>query len=139
MEHNNAFIGEKKQPTVVQVTDALGPAAHAWQALIDWAQEQGITGQEWSSVSPKYGWALRLKAKKRNIVYLGPCRDCFRASFVLGARAVEAARASELPEPVLQALNEAPCYAEGTGLRLLVQSADDLPAIRKLVEVKLAN
>jgi hypothetical protein len=40
---------------------------------------------------------------------------------------------------VLKLLDEAPRYAEGTGLRLMVKGPKDLAAIRKLALVKLAN
>ena len=106
---------------------------------MDWLATQGVAEQEWKSSSPKYGWSLRLKLKKRTIVYLGPCDGCFRVAFVLGNRAVAAARQSGLPKPVLKLLDEAPRYAEGTGLRLMVKGPKDLAAIRKLALVKLAN
>jgi hypothetical protein len=40
---------------------------------------------------------------------------------------------------VLKLLDEAPHYAEGTGLRLVVKAAKDLAAIQKLALIKLAN
>jgi hypothetical protein len=80
-----------------------------------------------------------MKRKKRTIVYLGPSLGCFQVSFVLGPRAVEAARESELPESVVKAINEAPRYAEGTGVRFVVSSTRDLEPLRTLVHIKLAN
>jgi hypothetical protein len=140
MEASNAFIGQTTQPTTPQITAALGLTVDLWQQLIDWLViDQGIDEQEWKSLSPKYGWSLRMKMKKRTIVYLGPCGDCFRASFVLGDRAVAAARQAALPKSVLSAIDEARRYAEGTGLQLLVHRASELPAIQKLVQIKLAN
>jgi hypothetical protein len=136
----NAFIGITVQPTEMEIYATLGPSATTWKQLVDWlAQEQGVAEQEWKSSSPKYGWSLRLKLKKRTIIYLGPCTGCFRASFVLGDKAVAAARVSSLPKPILKLLDEAPRYAEGTGLRLIVKTERDLPAIRKLALIKLAN
>jgi len=107
--------------------------------LVDWLAEQGVSGQEWKSSGMKYGWSLRLKQKKKNIVYLSPCAGCFRVAFVLGDRAVEAARNSGLSKTTVQVLDEAPHYPEGTGVRLMVKSAKDLADIRKLALVKLAN
>jgi hypothetical protein len=140
MDLPNAFIGKKAQPTAEEISAALGPTATLWNQLLDWfAKEQRVSDREWKSSSPKYGWTLVLAFKKRRIVYLGPCAGCFRVSFVLGDRAVAAARVSSLPKPVLKLLDGAPHYAEGTGMRLIVKSAKDLPAIRKLAQVKLAN
>ncbi len=140
MDIPNAFVGITAQPTEKQIYAALGPSATTWKELVDWlAQELGVAEQEWKSSSPKYGWSLRLKLKKRTIIYLGPCNGCFRASFVLGDKAVAATRTSSLPKPVLKLIDEAPRYAEGTGLRLLVKTEKDLPAIRKLALIKLVN
>ena len=140
MELPNAFIGCIRQPTAAEIVSALGPSEPLWRDLITWlASEKNVKEQDWSSVSPKYGWALRLKLKKRTIVYLGPSTGCFHASFVLGARAVVAARESTLPKAMLQAIDQAPRYAEGTGLRLIVRNQKDLAAIQQLVAIKLQN
>lgn len=139
METPNAFIGRTTKPTAEEVSAALGATAALWKQLVDWLAEQGVAEQEWNSSSPKYGWSLRLKLKKRTIVYLGPCDGCFRVAFVLGDRAVAAARESDLSKGVLKLLDEAPRYAEGTGVRLIVKGAKDLAAIRKLALIKLAN
>jgi hypothetical protein len=140
MDTSNAFTGITVQPTAEEVSAALGPSAPAWKQFIDWlAEEQGVADQEWKSTSPKYGWSLRLKLKKRTIVYLGPCHRCFRVGFVLGDKAVAAARQGGLSKAVLKLLDEAPRYAEGTGLRLIVKGTKDLAAIRKLAAIKLAN
>jgi hypothetical protein len=106
---------------------------------VGWLAKQGAVEQEWKSSSAKYGWSLLLKKKKRTILYIGPCDGCFRASLVLGDRAVAAARQSDLSSSALKLLDEAPRYAEGTGLRLIVKSLKDLPTIRKLALIKLAN
>jgi hypothetical protein len=139
MEAPNAFIGKSTLPTPEEVIAALGATSEPWQHLVDWLAEQGVAEQEWKSSAAKYGWSLRLKLKKRTIIYLAPCDGCFRVSFVLGDRAVAAARQSDLPKTLLKLLDEAPRYAEGTGLRLIVRIAKDLPAIQKLALIKLAN
>jgi hypothetical protein len=139
METPNAFLGASQQPSEHQVTQALGASATEWKQLVGWFAEQGVTGQEWKSSGIKYGWSLRLKQKKRNIVYLGPCAGCFRVAFVLGDRAVEAARHSALSKAAMQVLDGAPRYPEGTGVRLMVKSARDLADIRAFALVKLAN
>jgi hypothetical protein len=139
MEIPNAFLGKPAQPTDAELAAALGPTAETWKQLVDWLAAQGASIQEWKSYSVKRGWSLLLKLKKRTIVYLAPCNGCFRVSFVLGDRAVAAARQGDLPKPVLKLLDEAPHYAEGTGLRLVVKAAKDLAAIQKLALIKLAN
>ena len=139
METPNAFIGKTTIPTAEEVAAVLGSSADVWKQLVDWMAEQGVTVQEWNSYSVKSGWAMRIKVKKRNIVYLAPCSGCFRVAFILGDRAVAAARQSDLSKSTLKLLDEAPKYPEGTGLRLVVRVPKDLATIRKLALIKLAN
>ena len=139
METPNAFIGKTTLPTEQEVSAPLGPTAVVWKQLLDWLAEQGVADQEWKSVSAKYGWGLRMKLKKRTIVYLGPCAGCFRVAFVLGDRAMAAARQADLSRTALKLLDEAPRYAEGTGVRLIVKAEKDLGAIKKLALIKMAN
>jgi len=139
METVNAFIGKAKAPTGAEVDAALGATVALWKQLVDWMAEQGAGESEWNSSGAKYGWALRLKVKKRNIVYLAPCEGCFRVAFVLGEKAVAAARKSDLAKSTLKIIDEAPRYPEGTGVRLMVKAAKDLAAIKKLALIKMAN
>jgi len=139
MEIPNAFTGRKEPPSEIEVREKLGSSAAAWNELIDWLRQQGIEIGEWKSVSPKYGWGLRPTIKKRTILYLGPCEGCFRVSFVLGDRAVAAAKKSGLPESVLEMIAISRRYAEGTGVLLLVHTNKDLAGVLKLVEIKFKN
>ncbi|MGB2675828.1 MAG: DUF3788 domain-containing protein [Candidatus Acidiferrum sp.] len=136
----NAFIGKAKKPTEEELAAALGPAKGVWDRFIaGLAEENGVDVQEWSSYSRKAGWSLRLKRKKRTIVWLAPCQGCFRVAFILGDKAMKVARESELPPRVLKILEEAPKYPEGTGVRIAVKRARDIAVLRKLAAIKLAN
>lgn len=139
MDTPNAFIGKAAKPTSRELKAALGATAELWEQLVNWlATEKRVADEEWKSTSPKYGWTLRLKLKKRTILYLSPCAGCFRVAFALGDRAVAAARQSDIPKALMRAIDEAPRYAEGTGVRLLVKNPRDLSGIRKLADIKLA-
>jgi hypothetical protein len=136
----NAFIGKVKKPTEKEVAEALGLAKPVWDQLIgELAEENGVDIQEWNSYSRKAGWSLRLKRKKRTIVWLAPCQGCFRVAFVLGEKAMKAARECGPPTHVMKILEEAPRYPEGTGVRLTVKEAKDVAVLKKLAEIKLAN
>ena len=136
----NAFIGKQEKPTPQELTAALSATAPLWNQLVaDLTADLGLTAQEWNSYSSKYGWHLRLKLKKRNIVYLGPCSGCFRVSLILGDRAVAEARNTKLPASVIKLLDNAKRYPEGTGLFFTVKNARDIPSIRKLAQIKAAN
>lgn len=140
-EFPNAFLGRLKPPTEAEVAAALGPSADAWNEFIAWmAEEEGVTTKEWKGVIvKKYGWSLRLLHKTRNIVYLSPCEGCFRVGFTLGKKAMNAVREMKFPEAVAEVISTAPKYPEGTGIRLLVRNSSDLPSIRKLAHIKIAN
>lgn len=136
----NAFIGKAKKPTEEELAAALGPAKAAWDLFIaGLAEENGVDGQQWSSYSRKAGWSLRLKRKKRTIVWLAPCQGCFRVAFILGDKAMKAARECELPKRMVKILEEAPKYPEGTGVRIVVKGDKDIAVLKKLAEIKLAN
>ena len=132
----NAFIGRTKPPTDDELSTELGAARVLWDELL---AELALPIQEWNSYSPKAGWSLKLKLKKRTIVYLAPCHGSFRVAFVLGDKAIEAARQLKLPKAVLKIIDEAPRYPEGTGVRLEITARKDLAAVKKLAQVKLAN
>lgn len=141
MEYCNAFIGKTNEPTRAEVEEALGAKVKIWDEFIEWMSEkEGVSEQEWKGVVvKKYGWSLRLKKKGRNIIYLSPGRDCFMASFVLSDKALGEAKHAHLPKGVQDALEIAPRYPEGNGLRLLVRRESDLSAIRKIVTIKIAS
>jgi len=140
MEAKNAFIGRPDQPTLEEVDAVLGKAAPLWHSYLDWLSgEHGVDVLEWKSVSAKYGWGLRLRLKARTIVYLGPSRDCLLVSFVLGNRSVATAKATNLSKAVLKVIEDAPKYAEGTGVRLIVRKAADLVPVKILTQIKLDN
>lgn len=141
MEYSNAFVGKTNQPSEAELADALGSSSKLWNDFIHWmANKEGVTGQEWKGIYVnKYGWSLRLKQKSRNIVFLGPGKGCFLVAFTLNDKALQAAKGAHLPKVVRDALDSAPRYPEGNGLRLVVHCAADLPAIRKLAEIKLNN
>ncbi|HWR15614.1 MAG TPA: DUF3788 domain-containing protein [Terriglobales bacterium] len=140
MDTPNAFVGRKDKPTPTEVTTALGSSAAAWEELTAWlAERHHVDIQEWKSYSPKYGWSAQLKLKKRTILHVSPCSGCFRVMFILGDRAVTAAKNSKLSKKLAELLAKAPRYPEGTGIRLDVKSTKDLAPVRKLAEIKLQN
>jgi len=136
----NRFIGKRTKPSDRELSDVLGPARALWDRLLaELSAEQKITGQEWSSYSPKAGWSLKVKLGSRTILYLSPHKSSFGASFALGEAAVKAALNSGLPAPTLKIIRQAKRYAEGTGVRLEVMSAKDINTVVKLAAAKLAT
>ena len=95
--------------------------------------------EEWNCATKDSGWALRLKHKKRTVLYMIPGQKHFLAALVLGDKAVKAAHESDLPKFILDLIDSARKYAEGRGIRLEVRNAKDLRAIEKLAAIKMAN
>jgi len=136
----NAFIGKKATPTDADLAEALGLTKTLWDSLIAAvAAQHGVTTQEWRCYSAKAGWSLRLKRGKRTILWMAPCKGHFRVAFVLGDRAVDAARQGGLPTRILRMIDQAEKYPEGTGIRLPIKSPRDIPAVMKLAVLKLEN
>jgi hypothetical protein len=135
----NAFAGSDTQPSDGDLSSALGSKRALWDELLEKLSALGIDGREWSSYSRKSGWALKVLRKQRVIVYLNPMHGGFRASFALGDRAVEQALASKFPLRVLKVIREARRYAEGTAVRLEVNSHADVAIIVKLAMIKMEN
>ena len=136
----NAFINKPDQPTDAELVTVLGPAKAIWdQLLSDLSQQHGVNVREWKCYSRKAGWSLRAMRNDRTIIWLGPSHGSFTAAFILGDKAVRAARQSKLPQRIVKALNEAPKYPEGTGVRLKVKSSRDIGMLKQLAAIKLAN
>ena len=140
METPNAFAGHAEQPTSEELSAALGSTSSVWNQLVEtMAKEYGVNMQEWTSYSAKFGWSLRLKLKKRNILYMAPYKGYFQVAFILGDKAMKAVKQIKFPKPIAAAIANATRYPEGTGVRLLVKRMPDLTSIQKLAAIKLAN
>jgi len=131
---------KSKKPNDNTRAEVLGRTKRLWDDLIDHiVQEYEPVTQEWSFGGEKYGWSIRLKRKRRTILYLISCRRYFLCAFVFGGKATEAARQSDLPSDVMKTINEAPVYGEGRGFRLEVKKKLDVEAMKKLAAIKMAN
>ena len=127
-------------PDDVQVKDVLGKTFRFWTAIKKYFEDKQIDVQEeWKFWGQKYGWSMRLKHKKRNILYLVPSEGYFMAAFVFGDKAVAAAENSTLPESILDMIRSARKYAEGRGFRFEVRGQEDVENTKKLIEIKMAN
>ncbi len=136
----NAFIGKTSAPDDADLARALGSTKPLWDQIVAVLEEEhGVAIREWNSYSPKAGWALRLKRKKRTIVWMSPCNGCFRVTFILGGKAVAAAQQSKLSSRVLRMIDEAPQYPEGRGIRFQVDGPKEIIIVKQLAQIKLEN
>lgn len=134
------FMDKLQAPEAGGLTGALGGTACLWDDLKRrMASQYAPLAEEWVYSGKNHGWSLRLKQKKRAIVYMTPCQGYFRVAFALGEKAVQAAHQGGLPEPLLALIDNSPRYPEGRGVRMEVRSAEDVGLVEKLAAVKMAN
>jgi len=136
----NAFAGQAECPTAKAVDAALGTSCVLWKQLVaELKRDLKLDAEDWHSSGVKYGWALRLQLKKRNIVYLSPRFGSFVVTFVIGDKAVAAAKKSDLPAHLIKRISEAKRYPEGTPVRIEVSEPKDLEPIKPIAKIKLEN
>lgn len=136
----SAFDDKTREPGSDEVEAVLGSAAELWKELISELGTQfDPLALDWVFSGKKWGWSLRLKQKKRAVVYLTPADGFFLAGFALGQKAVDSAFDSGLHRKVLDTINSAPKYAEGRGVRLEVHSQEDVDSVLLLAKIKMAN
>jgi len=135
----SAFADKARKPTDDDLRFVLGKAHEAWARLIELvtARIDQIL-PVWGFTSEVTGWGLRLKRKGRVILYMTPRKGHFLVSFALGEKAVAAAHARKLSASLLKAIDAAPKYPEGRGVRLEVRQIRDVSALATLAEIKHA-
>ena len=62
----------------------------------------------------------------------------FQLTFVLGARAVEAAKSANIPAHVLDDLLQATPYVEGRSISIASKHESDIETMQQLLSLKLA-
>lgn len=136
----SCFDDRSSQPGSEDLRRALGEASSLWVSLIDHVKrEHPPITEEWAFAGASFGWSLRLIQKKRRVLYLIPQRGAFLVGVVLGEKAVAAAMASRLPKKIKEELQAAKKYAEGRGIRVKVESEDDLGAMKALAALKVEH
>ncbi len=132
-----SFEDKAKIPDEKTLAQGLGASKRLWDDLVrDITAQYGPVTEAWGFYK---SWSLRLRQKKRTILYLLPRDGHFQCAFVYGGKAAEAARLAKLPKAVMKAIAEAPVYVESRGFRLEVRSERDLSVMNKLAAIKMAN
>jgi hypothetical protein len=136
----SVFDDKESEPQEEELWRALGRSSRSWQSLTNWlADRYRPLEDEWVFYAKKWGWSLRLRHKKRTVLYLTPCNKHFLVGFVLGEKAVAEALEMKLPESLAQQIETARRYVEGRAIRLEVRQKKDLEAIEQLARAKMAN
>ena len=129
-----SIFGEK---AIVPGNEVLSAALKDNQVL--WDKVLGFSGGkgEWKFYSKAAGWTLPVKKGKRTLFYLMPKDAWFQMTFVYGERAVEAAQSFELPEKVLNDIQQATAYVEGRSVTIDITSNADIDIVEKMLQLKL--
>ena len=136
----SAFDDEVREPTDTDVAEVLGDTSHLWTDLRALMVSQfDPLAEDWTFSGKKWGWSLRLKHKKRAVLYMTPSTGFFYVGFALGEKAVAAAHASDLPQSLLEIIDGSQKYAEGRAVRLELRSAADLDNVTAVAAIKMAN
>lgn len=132
-------LGDKHHPpTEADLRAVLGSAYDAWARLIELVSRRVPPIEEvWAFTSAAAGWSLRLRRKDRIVLYMKPDSGRFLVSFALGEKAVAAAHTEKLPKRILAAIDSAPRYAEGRGVRIEVKTIRDVASLAALAQIKL--
>ena len=133
----SALDDRSVEPADAHVAGVLGDGFSLWTSLRDWLVDAGIDGWQWGFSGAKYGWGLRAKRRQRVVAYLIPQHGSFLVGLVIGDRAVAAAAAASLSEPMREIIATARRYGEGTGFRVPVTEPADLDGVKTLIEIKL--
>ena len=126
-----------KPPTDAELRAALGSADVLWSGIVNAVEELASPlDTEWKPSTTEFGRMCLLQHKKRTLLYLTPEKEKITVAMVLGERAYGLAIASSLPAAIKKMFSEARAYAEGRGIRFVVNSASDISTVRKLAEIK---
>lgn len=135
----SALDDENAAPTPEGLERVLGSAAPAWRHLhARVASEYAPVSHSWNFAGAKYGWIQRLKRKKRTLLYLTPQNGRFLVGMVLGDRALGLLDRDRLSREVLDLIDEAPRYGEGTGIRIPVSDRAECGDIETILRAKMS-
>jgi hypothetical protein len=134
----SAFGDPMAAPSAGTLAEVLGEAAAWWSALVDGTRAiAGEISEAWSFGGPRTGWSMRLLRGDRVLAYLTPQAGKFLVGVVLGEKAIAAATAGLASEGTLAVVEAAPRYAEGRGVRIIVETEADLAVATELARIKI--
>jgi hypothetical protein len=134
----SVFTEKNKIPLEEDLIAALGTNFRLWKDVKEFViQNYPQTIEHWNFSGEKYGWGLRLRDKKRVIVYMIPCDGYFKIGLVYGEKATNDSKKSSLSATILSIIESAPVYAEGRGFRIDLKDNSYLADLRKLILIKL--
>jgi hypothetical protein len=134
----SCFVNRDKHPVDTDLKDVLADTYLWWKDIVDHCyQHYSDISEVWNFSGKRYGWSLRIKLRKRNLIYLIPASGYFRFAFVFSSKGVEAVMNSAINDLIKHELVNARTYAEGTGFRMDVRDDLYLKDIKELIKIKM--
>lgn len=131
------FSDKHSCPDVNVLKKTLGKTYKIWESVVNYTLiSQKDTKAEWNYSGEKFGWSLRIKDKKRVVVYLLPRNRFFIFSIVLGEKSVHLALESKICKEIKDAICSSKVYAEGRGIRINIRDKRLLMDLKTLIDVK---
>jgi len=136
-----SFFEDKAEvPKDDALVDALRDSKVLWDEVFDYLTARcANVNSEWKYYSKKAGWSLVVKSNARTLIYLIPLAGSFKASFVLGEKAFDAALFADLPTEVVKLITQAVPYVEGRSFMVDVETTSNLEVVKKLLQIKIDN
>jgi len=136
----SAFADKSREPREEDLRKVMGTTINHWTAILKRAAgDYPPLEESWGFAGTAWGWSLRLRQKKRTIMYLTPCKGYFIAGFALGEKAVRAAHEAGLDQSTISLIDGARKYAEGRAVRIEVRRKRDRDQVIKLAAIKMEN
>jgi len=134
------FTDLTKIPCNEDLKVAIGDLFPVWMEIRNFVYEKYPAAvEEWHISIKKYGWLYRIKDKKRAIIYLSPREGFFKATMVFGQKAVDKIMLTDISEELKLELKSSKVYVEGRVLRIEKVDYLNIPDLKNLIEIKIAN
>jgi hypothetical protein len=134
------FSNKETPPEITELPHVLGDTFSLWEktdrALLELCPE--TTGY-WKFPTKKAGWTWIDAHKKRVLLYRQPCDKHFRATLVLGEKAIGELQSNDSIEAELKKqVAETTAYAEGRSILIDIQTEKELNQLLSLLPYKLS-
>lgn len=135
----SCFDNKNLPPEDPDLMNCLGNAYEYWVTIRDAALNaaEGNT-TEWNFGGNKFGWNLRIRDRKRVVIYLTPQLNYMMVAFVYGEAATRHALSADIADEIKAEINSAKVYAEGRGFRIRV-TPSRVEDILELIRIKAAH
>lgn len=132
------FEKKTKMPGDEDLSRVLGDLLLIWKDIKEFVlQNSADVYEEWNYSGKSFGWSFRLRNPKKVIIYMTPCENMFKVSFVFGPAATEEAIRSNISDEIKYLIESAKVYTEGRGIRIDVTDRSKLEDIHRLILIKL--